>query len=179
MGWFKDFKGEVGWSLVRYFLRSAARTDLATLYRRAEFWARLGYLVEGSRRKTLFSNLSLVFPDWDARRVRRTAGTVVRNMGRGMVDLLYYSAHPGELRSVVHTDDTDVLAEVQSAGRGSVLITGHVGTFPWVGMPFVWSGRPYGVIARDAHDRRMADLFDAMRTRFSMISIADMPPAKA
>lgn len=179
MGWFKRFKGEVGWSLVRYFLRSAARTDLATLYRRAEFWARLGYLIEGSRRRTLLSNLSVIFPDWDARRVRRTAGVIVRNLCRGMVDLLYYGTHPDELRTAVHTDDTDMLAEVQSAGRGSILVTGHVGAFPWVGMPFVWSGRPYGVVARDPHDRRLADLFDTLRARFGMISVIDMPPAKA
>ena len=51
---------------------------------------------------------------------------------------------------------TVIIDEVLSMGKRCIVATGHVGTFPWLGVPYVKKGFPSGPGARDPHDERIA-----------------------
>jgi lauroyl/myristoyl acyltransferase len=79
---------------------------------------------------------------------------------------------PGHVR----LEENGVLDDVLSGGRGCILAAGHVGTFPWLGIPIVARGFPFGLIVRDPHDERLKDILDKASNRVGYTNIPDRPP---
>jgi len=167
----------VGWRFLSGILSTLkGGTSLETHRRRADRIARLGLRLFRSRREVMESNLSSVFPDWDEERRAGTSKEAVRNISRGFVDLFYYVHHPEILSSQVILEDNGVLEEVLSGGNGCVVVTGHIGLFPVLGVPMVARGMPYAPVARDPHDVRLKKVFDDGRTLLGYTNIPDRPP---
>ena len=169
----------MGWFFIDRTLSSLNRErDLRILYRRYERFAQLGFMLSGSRRKLLLSNLRIALEDADESKIQSAANHIVRHIGRGFVDVLYHTLHPGLLPEHVRLEGNGVIDEVLSVGKGCIVATGHVGTFPWIGVPIVKKGVPFGAIARDPHDERLKDLFNQARTRIGYTNIPDRPPLR-
>lgn len=108
-------------------------------------------------------NLSHAFPEWDAARRRAVALGVYGHFGRILLDILWMAGRDREeiLRHVEVTGAEHVEA-AQAAGRGALLITGHVGNWELHGLAHGWRFGPIGVVARPldnpALDARLCDL---------------------
>ncbi len=174
---FKYLGKEMGWLLLERILTSLrSDTDIIRLQRRAEFMGRLGFALVRSRRQLLLSNLRIALPDSGQAELVTTANEIVRNICRGFVDVFYHAYHIQMLPGHIRLEQNGVLEEVLSRGTGCIVATGHVGTFPWLGMPFIERGVPFGPVVRDAHDERVKKVFDDVRERVGYTLIPDRPP---
>jgi Kdo2-lipid IVA lauroyltransferase/acyltransferase len=107
-------------------------------------------------------NLARAFPDWDEARRRAVALGVYGHFGRMLLDILWMARREREeiLRHVDVTGAEHVEA-ARAAGRGALLITGHVGNWELHGLAHGWRFGPIGVVARPldnpALDARLCD----------------------
>ncbi len=175
---FKYLGKEMGWLLIDRTLASFKKgTDITILQRRAEFLGRLGLLLVRSRRNLLFSNLRIALPGSSRGDIVKTAEEIVRNICRSFVDVFYHAYHTQMLPGHIRLEQNGVLEDILSNGKGCIVATGHVGTFPWLGIPFVERGVPFAPIARDPHDERLKEAFDDAKRRIGYTTIPDRPPA--
>jgi KDO2-lipid IV(A) lauroyltransferase len=107
-------------------------------------------------------NLAHAFPDWDAARRRDVALGVYAHFGRILLDILWMGGREREeiLRHVEVTGAEHVEA-ARAAGRGALLISGHLGNWELHGLAHGWRFGPIGVVARPldnpALDARLCD----------------------
>lgn len=127
--------------------------------------AKLGYRPLGIRRRIVESQLAAAFPDWEPAAIARTARGAYEHLGRTTVETaLVPSLRPAAIVDLVEDDaDWSVLsaARTAAAGRGLVLITGHLGNWELAATYLAARGLPMDVIAR----RMTNPLFDRYLTR--------------
>lgn len=172
----KSIGSGLGYWMLARAVGSLDTGDLSLHYRRAELLGRIAYTFARSRRNVMLSNLRLAFPEWSGARVRRTARQVVRNLGRGFVDLFNWVHLKERYQERVRVVNGHFLDEAVASGRGFLLATGHVDIFMFVGMPLTWRGVPYGVIARKVSDERIDALYEWGKSSVGLVSIPDDPP---
>ena len=149
---FKTFTKSLGrdagwWILSRLLSSLEGDKPLETHRRRADSLGRLALNLIRPRRRIILSNLRSVFPDWNPEQYDRIASESVRNISKGFVDLFYYVNHPDTLPAQVVLDDNGVLDELLDGGRGCIVVTGHIGLFPVLGIPMVRRGLEFAPVA--------------------------------
>lgn len=173
----KSLGKELGWLL---FSRTVASlkgdSDIRTLHRRFQLYGNMALMFAWRRRRILFSNLAAAFPEWNEAQIRTIGAKVIGNICKGFVDSFYYSYHPKMLFNHIILEENGVLEALLAQGEGCIVATGHIGLFPFLGMPIVARGAPFGPIVRDAHDKRVKDAFDDARKRVGYTLISDRPP---
>ena len=174
---FKPVGKELSWlvlsRVLEYFKKDR---DINVLRRRFEMMGNIAFIFAGSRRKILLSNLTETFPDWSDNQIKLVAKKVVRNICRGFVDCFFYSYHPNMISDNVILEDNGVLEDILSQKNGFIVITGHIGAFPFLGRPIVTNGVPFAPIVRDPHDMRVKYAMDDARERMGYTLIPDRPP---
>ena len=167
---------DMGWLVLSRVLASLKKNNnIRVSHRRSKLIANAIFFFAKSRRKLLLSNLAIAFPGWSDAQINVTARKVVRNICRGFVDSFYYSYHPHMFSSNVILEKNGVLEDVLSRKSGFIVVTGHVGVFPFLGRPIVDRGVPFGPIVRDAHDMRVKYALDDARERIGYTLMPDRP----
>jgi len=151
----KSLGQDVGWHLMSHLVRVARDHPRARVYREIGLLAKLAGFVVSSRTGVVFGNLAKAFPEWSARRTRATADRVLRTLSRTIADILYYPFRNDELRRYCVVENQEILDDALASGRGAIIATGHIGVFPYVGLPAIWDGRPVGVVAKEPRDARL------------------------
>jgi KDO2-lipid IV(A) lauroyltransferase len=134
-------------------------TVLALGGRLGRAWAAL------DRRHLLIAsdNLRQAFPEWDERRVRRTAHDVYAHWGRVLLDILWIEGRSkAELLALTEIHGFEEHRGVLDAGRGVLCPTGHFGNWEFQGVVSALIAGPFSVIARPLDnpelDRRLVGL---------------------
>lgn len=118
------------------WLRLLARLPLPVLHALGALcgWL-LWWLPTGPRRRTAI-HLERCFPDWSARERGRVARRSLAHLGRGLAEsaLLWFgSAH--RVRGLVHAvQGEDLWREALAQGRGTILLTPHLGAWEIAGL---------------------------------------------
>jgi lauroyl/myristoyl acyltransferase len=173
----KTLGREAGWFIIARILTVLQKdTDITVLHRRAELMGLLGMALMRSRRKLLLSNLRIAFPDWSQEGIEKTARKTVRNICRGFVDVFYHAYHLDLLPDHIRLEENGVLENLLMKKHGFIAATGHVGAFPYLGVPVVLRGFPFAPIARDPHDHRLKAIFDDSCDAAGYTIIPDRPP---
>jgi Kdo2-lipid IVA lauroyltransferase/acyltransferase len=123
----------------------------------------LGYRPFGIRGDVVERQLAAAFPERDAAWVRRTARASYESLGRTFVETALLSRVGREqvLGLFSGADGWEVVERAMAAGRGLILVTGHLGNWELGGAYLAARGVPLDAIAR-----RMANpLFDGYLTR--------------
>ncbi len=156
--------------------RLKGQADLRRAYVRAAAISRLGLFLVRPRRRLLLNNLSIALPESSLKLRKRIAKGIVKNIGRGFVDLFYHAYHPALIQNHIREENGDVMDAALARGKGCVVVTGHVGMFPWIGIPIVARGVEFAPVARDPHEETLKNAFDDARSRIGYRSIPDRPP---
>lgn len=173
----KPVEKKISQSILQAVLsRLQGNVDLKRAYQRAELISRLGFIIMRPRRKLLLSNLSIALPGSSELNRKRIANQIARNIGRGFVDLFYHTYHPNLIEGHIKEENSDMLDEVLARGKGCVVVTGHVGMFPWIGIPIVARGFEFAPVARDPHEENLKNAFYDARIRIGYKNIPDRPP---
>ena len=125
--------------------------------------AELGYRPLGIRRGTVVRQLAAAFPELSPGAVREIARQSYRHLGRTTIEsALLPSLAPERVLDLVETvEGWDVLEDAVAAGRGVILVTGHLGNWELGGAYLAARGIPVGAIVR----RMNNPLFETYLTR--------------
>jgi len=170
-------------TLAHYAEYAAVRTvlgavDMLSWDRAGALGARLGRLAHrplGIRRSVVERQIAAAFPDWSAAQVHRTARAAYEHLGRSSVEAaLLPSLGPARVLELFDgAERWEIVEQGLAAGRGLIVVTGHLGNWELGGAYFAARGVPTDAIAR-----RMANpLFDRYltetRSRLGMSIVHD------
>jgi KDO2-lipid IV(A) lauroyltransferase len=149
-----------------YALRAALAAVRAVPWSRAVaaggHVAGLGYRPLGIRRRVVEGQITTAFPEWTAERVRQVARGAYEHLGRTAVEAaLLPTLSPERVVSLFDGEgDWSVMARAHAAGRGVIVVTGHIGNWELAGAYIAARGVPVEGVTR-----RMANpLFDRYLT---------------
>jgi KDO2-lipid IV(A) lauroyltransferase len=109
------------------------------------------------------ANLRHAFPEWDESRVLRTARAVYAHFGSVLFDILWLKSRtPEQIRSLIEVSGREHVERAMAAGKGAVLVTGHIGNWELHGVGHGLLFGPIHVVARPLDnpdlDRRLCEM---------------------
>lgn len=120
---------------------------------------RFVYRFVGIRRRVVEEQLRGSFPERDEGWIRATAAASYAHLGReGLAMLRLASLSPDELIERTELDGLEAFVAAVEAGRGVVLVTGHLGNWEIGGAALAVRGLPIDVVAQ----RQSNPLFDRL-----------------
>lgn len=146
----------------RLVSRLPRRLSLALGRRLGRLWAEL------DRRHVAIAaaNLRQAFPQWEEPRCWRTARAVYAHFGSVLVDLLWLDGRRREdVLAVVEVEGREHVESALAAGRGALLVTGHIGNWELHGLAHGRLFGPIGVIARPLDNPALDERLCALRAR--------------
>ena len=137
--------------------------------------AALGYWPLGIRRRVVETQIAGAFPDWGHPRVLQVARAAYENLGRTSVEAALL---PGLSRERVIAlfdpqGDWDVLAAAHAAGRGVIVVTGHIGNWELAGSYIAARGIPIEGVTRRMTNSMFDRYLTATREKAGLAVIAD------
>lgn len=123
----------------------------------------LFYWPLGVRRTVAEKQIAAAFPEFSSREVQRVAKESYRHLGRVAAESALFSRLDGAgiLEHMAGTDGFELFARQRAAGRGAIVLTGHLGNWELGGAATAASGHPIDVVVRLMGN----PLFDAYLTR--------------
>jgi KDO2-lipid IV(A) lauroyltransferase len=97
------------------------------------------------------------------------------NLGQGMVEMLYFMAHPALTDEKVSFEGRHHLDEAIKQGRGVIAVTAHFGNFPLMMLYCARQGYKTSAIIRPARDRELEDYLLRKRTACGLKTIYAVP----
>ncbi len=136
----------------------------------------VGYLLVKPKRDTAKESLDIAFgasiPDVQKERIMRECFS---NLGRGMIELLYYSDHPRMIKEKAFFENIHYLQDALKEGKGVILVSAHYGNFPLMLLRMVQEGFPTSVILRPSRDEKIEKDFIQLRDKFGLKTIYSLP----
>jgi len=128
----------------------------------------VGSVICAQDRRLILAHLQVAYPGWDQSARQQMVRQVFRTMALNAMDGMRFLHRPAfELKELVEVRGAEHLTEAVRAGRGAVVVTGHLG--PWeLFAGFFALSVPLTVVARPAKDPRLEDLLAQLRARFGV-----------
>ena len=98
-----------------------------------------------------------------------------RNLGQGMIELIYFMAHPSMINEKVIIDGKEHLDAVLSQGKGVVAVSAHFGSFPLMLLRLAREGYKTNAIIRPARDQKIEKYFFQKRNSLGLNTIYAVP----
>ncbi len=130
---------------------------------------RLAYALDERHRRIIRENISASFPERNAVWVESTAKACYAHLGRVAMEIPTLLSWPREkILSRVRVMQPELLQkmrELKAQGRGSFMLTGHIGHWEWLNVAFSWLVGPSCVVARPVDWAPADRLVNQWRTR--------------
>lgn len=97
------------------------------------------------------------------------------NFGKGMVELMYFMAHPAMIKEKVMIDGKEHLDRALQGGKGAILVSAHFGNFPLMLLRLAQEGYKINAIIRPARDAEIEKYFIRQRTQLGLNTIYSQP----
>ncbi len=163
---------QLGFGLLWAATATVATLPRAPAFRFGRAIGRLAGVVSTRQRKRVERHIELAFPDKSAAWRRRLVRATFAFMGENFVEVSRLSrSDPEEILKRVEIEGEEHLAAAREAGRGALLVTGHVGCWELMAAVIGVRGHPLHVIARELYDSRMDRLIVSCRRRFGIQTI--------
>lgn len=134
----------------------------------------LGYRL-GIRSHVVKTQIAFAFPEYTPAQVRAVAAQSYENLGRTSIEAaIMEHRSPADLIALFdRVDGWEHLEAARSAGRGVLLVTGHLGNWELGGSYFAARGVPIDAIARHMSNRIFERYLTRVRQRFGVRVIFD------
>jgi lauroyl/myristoyl acyltransferase len=144
---------------------AAARIPKSVLYGVADFLGMATYLTCGPLVRTVRSNLARAFPLASSREAARLVRRIFRNYARYLVDYgrFRWSPPEGFATAIPTLEGEENLRSAIDAGRGVILVTGHVGNWELGGAVFGHYGVKVNVVTLPDGSRQIDAIREAYR----------------
>jgi len=138
------------------------------------------YILRRERRRS-YESLRIAFGSTTPeKKLTEIARNNFSNLGKGLIEVLNLQfLNQGQLDSLVSIEGEEYLKAAGAAGKGTILITGHIGN--WELMAAVLSMRGYrlNVIAAPLYDPRVDEWIIDLRRRFKVETISRGSPSSS
>ncbi len=153
---------------------------LAAARRVGELTGMIGYAPLGIRRTVVLRQIAAAFPGVDERGVRRLARGAYAHLGRVAVETALLPSLDREeiLQLFSGADGFDAVLRAHAAGRGVILITGHLGNWELAGAYVAARGIPIEAITRRMNNPLFDQYLTRTRERSGMRVIRDADAVK-
>lgn len=155
------------YAAVWIFLRGLGILPRALARRAGVAVAALGWWIRPPLRRAAEWNLRLAFPEWSAAERRRVMRAMIRNLGWMLGEFSQFPRYTRErVETFVVLDGYENYAAARAAGRGVLVLTGHIGA--WELAPFAQAlfSAPLNFLVRPIENRRV----DALVLRYRCFS---------
>lgn len=134
----------------------------------------LGYRL-GIRSHVVETQIAFAFPEYDAARIQHVAVQSYENLGRTSIEAaIMEHRSPADLIALFEqVDGWECLDAALVAGRGALLVTGHLGNWELGGSYFAARGVPIDAIARHMSNRIFERYLTRVRQRFGVNVVFD------
>ncbi len=162
-----------------YGLRGAVSALRRLSLRRAggigEWIGRLGYRPLGVRRDVVERQVRAAFPGLSAPDVERLAISSYEHLGRTTIETAITPEYSGRevLELFEQVDGWDVIERARTAGKGALLVSGHLGNWELGGAFLAARGIALGVVARRMQNPLFDRYLTSTRQRLGMEVIHD------
>ena len=97
------------------------------------------------------------------------------NFGQGMMEMLYFMAHPKEIAQFVSVEGQEHLDQAVKQGRGVIAVTAHFGNFPLMMLYFAHQGYPTNAIIRPTRDKKLEKYLFRKRHKHGIKTVYAIP----
>ena len=174
--WQKELVSRFGPHAFEFGQKLFLKQDVAVTERRGEMFGELLYRILKSRRQRAISNLAMAFPDWSQEQCQRTARKMFRHFGLITADFLRTPLRSNEeLLGSTEIEGFEHFQTAESAGKGIIACTAHLGNWERFGHWLEATGRHISVVARDANQGVIQDRVSKIRdlTGITVLSRGD------
>lgn len=135
----------------------------------------LFYWPLGVRRRVAEKQIAAAFPEYSSREVGRVARESFRHLGRVAAESALFSRLDGAgiLEHMEGTDGLELFERQREAGRGAIVLTGHLGNWELGGAATAASGQPIDVVVRLMGNPLFDGYLTRTRSRLGMIVVRD------
>lgn len=107
--------------------------------------------------------------------INKIAKSCFWNLGKGMIELIYFMAHPHMIKEKVSFEGKEHLDRALSYGNGVIAISAHFGNFPLMLLRFAQEGYKTNAIIRPTRDKEIEEYFQKQRTSLRLNTIYSHP----
>lgn len=136
----------------------------------------VGFRCTRRQRKIALESLSIAFgQEKSPREMDLVIRDCFENLGRGMIELIYFMEHPKMIQEQVFFEGKEFLEEAFKAGRGVIAVSAHFGNFPLMLLKLAQEGYKTHAIIRPARDQAIEKRFLKQRSQWGLNTIYSHP----
>ncbi len=136
----------------------------------------IGYWFTVRQRRIAWESLQIAFGrEKSANELKRIIWACFENLGRGMIELIYFMDHPAMIKQKVFLEGKEHLDKAFQEGNGVVAISAHFGNFPLMLLRFAREGYKTNAIIRPTRDQEIEKHFLNQRTKLGLKTIYSQP----
>ena len=136
----------------------------------------VGFRLTKSQRTIAKESLEIAFgqekPVSERRQIIRDC---FENVGRGMIELIYFMEHPVLIKARVSFEGKEYLDQALKGGRGVIAVSAHFGNFPLMLLRFAQEGYKTSAIIRPTRDQEIEKHFLKQRSKLGLKTIYSHP----
>ncbi|MFQ5579011.1 MAG: lysophospholipid acyltransferase family protein [Nitrospiria bacterium] len=138
------------------------------------------YLLRRERGRSL-EGLRLAFgQDKSEKELNKIARRNFQNLGKGLIEILNFRyLTPRRIKSLITIEGEEYLKAAEANGKGTVLITGHIGNWELMAAALSLKSYRLNVIAAPLYDPRIDALIIRLRSRFNIETISRGSPSSS
>ncbi len=164
----------------RYGLRAASGLITRLSYRAmrvmADAFIAIGFCFVIRQKKIAQESLQIAFgKEKSPKEIEAIARECFRNLGEGMIELIYFMAHPKFITEKVSFEGKEHLDAALKEGKGVIAISAHFGNFPLMLLRLAQAGYPTNAIIRPTRDKKIEEYFFDQRSKLGLNTIYSHP----
>lgn len=143
-------------------------TGLSIARKFAHFLALLFYYLIPIRKKTVFENLRIAFPDFPYRKIKKIAFESYLSFAIALVEILYLPwMKKEEMLSSVEIKNLQLINQKNQEGKGVILLSAHFGNWEYIAASAsLQVNKKFSIIVKNQRNKLVNDWMNRMRTRW-------------
>jgi KDO2-lipid IV(A) lauroyltransferase len=136
----------------------------------------IGYLFVVRQKRIAMESLNFALgKEKNQDELKRIFRACFRNLGQGMMELIYFMGHPAMIKEKVYFEGKENLDKALSQGKGVIAVSAHFGSFPLMLLRCAQEGYKTNAIIRPARDETIEKHFLKQRSSLGLNTIYSHP----
>lgn len=136
----------------------------------------VGFLFAARQKKIARESLTIAFgSEKTPQEIRRILKDCFTHLGKGMIELIYFMAHPKMIKDKVSFEGKEHLDRALAQGKGVIIVSAHFGNFPLMLLRLAQEGYAANAIIRRTRDEKIEEYFQRQRTSLGLNTIYSHP----
>ncbi len=136
----------------------------------------VGFIFVVKQKRIAEENLQVAFRgEKSQKEIRTIFKKCFSNLGKGMIELIYFMAHPKMIKEKVTFENKQYLDQAFAKGNGVIAVSAHFGNFPLMLLRCAQEGYETNAIIRRVRDGRIEEYFQKLRLNLGLKTLYSHP----